>query len=171
MSRCYKKKTTSNHSHHDLVRAMEMVNNGTESIYNSAKTCGMPKETLQRCLKDNNYENQTQEWNTVLSYEEEDILIHALQCTASCGFPQDSDDIKEMVRKFCEKLDTENLFKDGIPGKEWLIAFKKCHASKLSQCKPELLTESLIRCIIWNYSWQFLWNAEKFNWRWQYCSW
>ena len=57
MPRRYKKKTA-NYSHHDLVRTMEMVNNGAETIYNAAKTCGMPKETLQRCLKDNNYENK-----------------------------------------------------------------------------------------------------------------
>ena len=44
MSRHYKKKTTANYSHHDLVRAMETVNNGTETIYNAAKTCGV-------CLK------------------------------------------------------------------------------------------------------------------------
>ena len=47
-----------------------------------------------------------------------------------------------MVRTFCEKLDRENPFKDGIPGKEWLIAFKKRHASKLAQRKPELLTKA-----------------------------
>ena len=72
---------------------MEKVNSGTETIYNKAKTCGAPKETLQRCLKENNYENKRQGWNTALSYEEEDILVHALQYTASCGFSQDSDDI------------------------------------------------------------------------------
>ena len=48
-----------------------------------------------------------------------------------------------MVRAFCEKLDRENPFKHGIPGKEWLIAFKKCHASKLLQHKSELLTKAL----------------------------
>ena len=92
----------------------------------------VPKETLRRRLKDNNYEKKRQGWKTVLSYEEEDILVHALQYTASCRFRQDSDDIKEMVRTFCEKLDRENPFKDGIPGKEWLIAFKKRHSSKLA---------------------------------------
>ena len=93
MPRRYKKKTA-NYSHHDLVRTMEMVNNGAETIYNAAKTCGMPNETLQRCLKDNNYENKRQGQNTVLFHEEEDILVHALQYTVSCGFPQCSDDIK-----------------------------------------------------------------------------
>ena len=102
----------------------------------------VPKETLRRRLKDNNYEKKRQGWKTVLSYEEEDILVHALQYTASCGFPQDSGDIKEMVRTFCEKLDRENPFKDGIPGKEWLNAFKKRHALKLAQCKPKLLTKA-----------------------------
>ena len=102
----------------------------------------VPKDTLRRRLKDNNYENKRQGRNTVLSYEEEDILVHALQYTASCGFPQDSDDIKEMVRTFCEKLDRENPFKDGIPGKEWLNAFAKRHASKPAQRKSELLTKA-----------------------------
>ena len=120
-----------------------MVDNSTETIYNAAKARGVPKETLQRCLTDNNYENKRQGQNTVLS-NKEDILVHALQCTAYCGFPQDSNDIKEMVRRFCEKLDREKPFKDGIPRKERLLAFKNHHASNILQRKSELLTETTI---------------------------
>ena len=120
-----------------------MVDNSTETIYNAAKARSVPKETLQRCLTDNNYENKRQGQNIVLS-NKEDILVHALQCTAYYGFPQDSNDIKEMVRAFCEKLDREKPFKHGIPRKERLFAFKKHHASKISQRKPELLTETTV---------------------------
>ena len=54
MQRCYKKKKTAIYNHYDPVRAMKMVNNGTETIYNVPRTCGVPKETLSRCLEDNN---------------------------------------------------------------------------------------------------------------------
>ena len=46
MQRCYEKKRTAIYNHYDPVRAMKMVNNGTETIYNAARTCGVPKETL-----------------------------------------------------------------------------------------------------------------------------
>ena len=45
MQRCYKKKRTI-YNHYDAVRAMKMVNKSAETIYNAARTCGVPKETL-----------------------------------------------------------------------------------------------------------------------------
>ena len=142
MVRNYMKKTTPKYSHADLVKAMEMVTNGESTIFSAAKTCNVPKETLRRRLKGDSIVEKRQGRHTVLSAQEEEALVGALQYAASCGFPQDSDDIKEMVRTFCEKLDRKNPFKAGVPGKEWILAFKKRHAVKLSQRKPEILTKA-----------------------------
>ena len=74
--------------------------------------------------------------------EEEKQLMTALKYSAECGYPQDRDDVAEMVKIFLDSLDRRNPFSNNYPGKDWMISFVHRHKEILRPHKPELLTKA-----------------------------
>ena len=66
----------------------------------------------------------------VLSFEEEQPFVDALQYCSKCRIPQDRDDIADTVKKYCEYLKKKTPFKFGSPGKDWMISFIRRHSDK-----------------------------------------
>ena len=75
--------------------------------------------------------------------EEEEQLITSLKYSAECGYPQDRDDVAEMVKTFLDSLDRPNPFNNNYPGKDWMISFVCRHKETLRPRKPELLKKDM----------------------------
>ena len=52
------------------------------------------------------------------------------------------EEVKLMVQSYLNKLNKNTVFKDNLPGEDWMIAFKKRWNHHLSYHKPELLTKA-----------------------------
>ena len=122
-----------------MERALALVNDEKKSVYHASKQTGVPYETLQRQIthKSNTVIGKAGR-NPVLSMEEEEQLITALKYSAECGYPQDRDDVAEMVKTFLDSLDRPNPFNNNYPGKDWMISFVRRHKETLRPHKPEL---------------------------------
>ena len=80
-----------------------------KNIYKAAKVYNVPKETL-RChvILGIGTGAQKQGTKPVLSFEEEQPLVDALQYCSKCRIPQDRDDIADIVKKYCKSLKKED---------------------------------------------------------------
>ena len=127
-----------------MERALALVNDEKKSVYHASKQTGVPYETLQRQIthKSNTVIGKASR-NPVLSMEEEEQLITALKYSAECGYPQDRDDVAEMVKTFLDSLDRPNPFNINYPGKDWMISFVRRHKETLRPHKPELLKKDM----------------------------
>ena len=65
-----------------------------------------------------------------------------MEYSAKDGYPQDKDDVVEMIKASIDSLNWPNPFIDGRPRKSWMIAFVCRNKESLGPCKPELLTKT-----------------------------
>ena len=144
MPRNYQKKGSyQKYSYEDMEKALTLVNDENKSVYYASKETGVPYETLRRCLHDaSNIVIGKAGRRPVLSMEEEEQLIVALEYSARCGYPQDRDDVAEMVKTFLDTLGRKTPFHNNRPGKDWMITFVRRHEDTLRPHKPELLTKA-----------------------------
>nr|XP_047137564.1 MFS-type transporter clz9-like [Hydra vulgaris] len=112
-----------------------------KTIYHAAKECSVPKETNRRRIKQQEFKaNKREGRKSVLSDNDETMIVAAAQYCQRYGLPLDSLDINNLVAQFCTAMRMKTLFKNGIPGKDWIISFRKRHVDKLRLHKPEILT-------------------------------
>ena len=143
-----------------MERALALVNDEKKSVYHASKQTGVPYETLQRQITHKSNivigkagrnpvlsMEEEEQLITALKYsaeqEEEEQLITALKYSAECGYPQDRDDVAEMVKTFLDSLDRPNPFNINYPGKDWMISFVRRHKETLRPHKPELLKKDM----------------------------
>ena len=139
MVRKYKQKGQINYTEADLYNAVEAVNKGQLSQRAAADVYGVPRCTIQRWQKGRNCSQLGSGHKTVLSDEEEKLIVHALITIAEWGFGIDDQDLKDIISVYLKDDDRKFLFTDGRPGKDWMISFKKRHHAQLSCRKPEIL--------------------------------
>ena len=102
-----------------MERALDLVNDEKKSVYYASKQTGVPYETLwRRITHESNIVIGKASRKPVLSMEEEEQLITALKYSAEFGYPQDRDDVAEMVQTFLDSLDRPNPFNNNYPGKD-----------------------------------------------------
>ena len=77
---------------------------------------------------------------TVLSTDEEALLVTAIITLSDHAFPLDRLDLRKFVQSFLNLKKKRTQWVNNIPGKDWLRDFKKKHESILGVRKPELLT-------------------------------
>ena len=138
MVRNYKKKNKHNtYDQKTLETALEALK--TSTIRKVSKDMSIPYTTVQRwhnnpkiCIGSGR--------PTVLTASEEDLIVTALLFTAKCGFPQDRDEIKDMVQSFITHTGRVTPFQDGRPGRDWIVLFEKRHHNKLRKRWPEMLS-------------------------------
>lgn len=82
---------------------------------------------------------------TILSQDEEEYLVFGLECMAEYGWGAGGDTLREIVKNFLELIGRENPFPNGVPGKDWLMGFRKRWKYRLSLRKPEYLTVARAR--------------------------
>ncbi|XP_065670926.1 uncharacterized protein LOC136089130 [Hydra vulgaris] len=115
MPRCYNKKIKPKYNANSLERAIVLVCEKKSTIYHAAKECSVPKETLRRRIKQQEFNaNKREGQKNVLSDNDETMIVAAAQYCQRYGLPLDSLDICNLKR----------------------------HVDKLRLRKPEILTFS-----------------------------
>ena len=68
---------------------------------------------------------------TVLSKEEEGLIVHAFKFLSDGGIPMNRIQLLAIVRQFCEAAGRATPFAGNVPGKRWLQLFGKRHHQTL----------------------------------------
>jgi len=129
-----------NYTEVNLKKAILDYKNNRGSLRTIAEKYGVPKSTLERKVKNLNMGKHGGQ--TMLSAEEEQVLVKCILMCAEWGFPFRMHEIGQIVKSY---LDREGRivqqFHDNTPGKEWCKRFMKSH--------PELtarMSENIKRC-------------------------
>eukprot|EP00795_Rhopilema_esculentum_P011062 gene11062-19921_t len=141
MPRTYVRKKEKKNTEEQLRQAIEKVNEG-QKVHQAAKEFGIPTETLRRWIVKPNQARFGSGRTTVLSNEEEELIVVGLQQCARSGWPCDGKDIQTIVKSFLDSMGKVTRFKDNLPGEDWLILFRKRWKDQLTIRKPEILTKS-----------------------------
>lgn len=125
----------------NVVRAIEAIKNEGLSIRKAAKLYNVPKTTLIDTMR----EKYTKPGNiggpTVLTENEENILVDWVVQMGEMGFPVTKSQVLESVGKLVKNLNRETPFKNNIPGKKWYNSFLSRHP-EISKRVPQALTSS-----------------------------
>lgn len=124
----------------DLKKAVDAVKNGMACLA-ASKAFGVPRATLQDKLKGRTPIGKKSGPETVLTKEEETILVNWLLHIGKCGFPGTKEQLLDSVKILVKNLERPNSFTDGRPGRRWYEGFMKRHP-ELSKRIPQNLTSS-----------------------------
>ena len=140
MVRSYKRKKVSHLDTNQLENlAKEYLSlKPSISLRQFAKSKGISYTTTYRWVKKLNTK-MVPGHPTVLSAAEESLLITALKFLGDSNMGQDREDIANMVQEFLKATKRPNPFKNGRPGKDWIISFEKRNP-QISLRSPEILT-------------------------------
>eukprot|EP00794_Sanderia_malayensis_P019810 gene19810-21750_t len=101
----------------------------------------IPTETLRRwVIKDANISFGGGR-SSVLSKNEEKLIVVALEQCARTGWPCDRSDVKTIVKTYLDSLGKTTRFKENIPGDDWLASFCQRWKNQLTTRKQEILTK------------------------------
>ncbi|XP_014790425.1 uncharacterized protein LOC106883802 isoform X2 [Octopus bimaculoides] len=127
-----------------IKKARAMVAKG-KPVSHAAAATNVPYETLRRRI---NGLNQTERigsgrFVSVLSMTEEKDIIDALLLSSSLfGWACGTKEIQTMVKKYLDTAGRKTVFKNNMPGKDWMITFKRRWSQKLASGKPDILTKA-----------------------------
>ena len=143
MVRNSERKTQDKYDCNLLPELAQMVHDEGYSVTSLAKEYLVPKTTLLRWV------NTTPKrigsgGLTVLTKDEENIIVAALNFCGKCGYPQGREQVKDMVQSFIISVGRRNPFTDNRPGEDWMrmTLFEKRHKEEIKRRKPELLTKA-----------------------------
>lgn len=88
-------------------------------------------------MKGTRGKSQSQGRCTAIPTEEEKMLANGLKTLEKWGWGLSRKEVLELVGCYVRRNNIDTPFKDGIPGKDWFIGFKKRH--RLSIKKPQTL--------------------------------
>lgn len=128
------------YSKEDLQNALRDIKNGIPCSV-AAKSYHVPRTTLIGKIKGTYPEECKSGVSTVLTSQEEDILVNWILNMAKMGFPINKDQLLDSVTLLCKELKRPNKFNDGRPGRHWYEGFLKRHP-QISQRMSENLTTS-----------------------------
>ena len=131
-----------------LRQAVDQVIAGGMSSYKAASAFNVPRGTVAWHLA---YYTRTgrrlkigEGQPTVLSYDEESLLVTIIQTRASAGFLMDKSDVTSLIAEYIPYVGKDRAFPRGKPGSDWYTAFVKRWRNEITLRKPELLT-SVVR--------------------------
>ncbi len=140
MPRTYVKKREKAYTEERLLEAVEKVKQGG-SVHKIANEFQIPTETLRRwVIKDSNISFGGGR-SAVLSQNEEELIVVALEQCAKVGWPCDRSDVRTIVKTYLDSLGKTTRFKENIPGEDWLASFSQRWKNRLTTRKPEILTK------------------------------
>lgn len=143
MPRKYISKANRRYISHDpenLKRAVDAIANNGMSYRQAASTFGIPKTVLVRHKKGG---VKKQGGQTVLSTEEENLLIMNLNVCSDWGYPLDTYDLQLLVKNYLDKLGRSvPRFRNNLPGKEFVYGFLKRHKNDISNRMCENIKRS-----------------------------
>ncbi|KAJ8965660.1 hypothetical protein NQ314_003977 [Rhamnusium bicolor] len=107
----------------------------------ASKKYGIPRSTLQDKVKGRTQIEKKSGPETVLTKDEEQLLVNSLFHIASCGFPGTKDQLLDNVELLVKNLERPNKFTDGRPGLKWYEGFLARHP-ELTKRVSQNLTSS-----------------------------
>ncbi|XP_074026299.1 uncharacterized protein [Leptinotarsa decemlineata] len=138
MVRCYKRKTSNEgkYSAADLNTAMSNVLSGRTSIYKAAKLYKKTYVTLHSRVKGKRgAKKATKGRPTSISAADEVRLANGLKTMEKWGYGLSRKEVLEIVGNFVKTNHIETNFKDGVPGEDCFLGFKRRH--RLSMKVPQ----------------------------------
>lgn len=141
MVRNYKRKKPARYTEGQKKLAVEHVQNGA-SYREASEMFNVPITTIHDCLRDK-YPGSVGH-PTVLSQQEELVIVMAFLYFAENGWPCDRRDLRNIVSEYCE-LNHRGVPWNDTPGQGFLSNFEKRWANVISKRKPELLTVARVR--------------------------
>lgn len=116
---------------HDIEKALEELKSG-KSLRKCAEKYSLSVTTLHRHLKLGN-QLRKRGGQTVLSAEEEALLVNRIKICSDWGYPIDSLTLRLLVKDYLEKQGKKvRQFKNNCPGPDFVVSFLKRHKEVLS---------------------------------------
>lgn len=130
-----------NYSKDQMAKAIEEVNRGVKVALAAAKY-GVPRITLRNKITGKSPIDCTLGPATILSKNEENLLVQWLFKMSDCHFPVTKDHLLDSVQKMIQQKNLESCpFKDNRPGKKWFTSFLKRHP-EISERTAQNLTKA-----------------------------
>lgn len=114
-----------------MQSAVNCIRNEGVSIKRASEMYAINRTTLMNHVK--NYKCNAVGRPTVLTKDEEQLIVHALVKLSDWGFGLDRFQLQICVQDYLRRIDRENPFKNGLPGKDWLAGFQKRWKNQLSR--------------------------------------
>lgn len=130
------KKTFFKYSESDLCQAIADVQNNVCSIRQAGRNYNVPHSTIINKLKNRSPAKRKMGPSSILTEEEEQLLIRWITACAKKGFPLSKRLLCETVQDIVKTDNRSTPFNDGLPGKTWFNAFLKRHP-QISQRQAE----------------------------------
>lgn len=111
--------------------AVNEIKNGNLNVKKAAERYGINRSTLINHLKKSKCGKVGHP--TVLTSNEEELLVHSLIKLGEWGFGLDRRKVRLCVQEFVKRMDRPNPFKDGLPGEDWCRQFENRWRNQLSR--------------------------------------
>ena len=108
-----------------------------------ANEYGLPKSTLH--LYNTKSRNKKKKLipargrKRTLTDDEENFIIDNAKDAGDLGWPVHRDDLARIIGDYCKAIGRKTAFKNGIPGRDFMISFMKRHKNQLSTRRAETL--------------------------------
>ncbi|XP_074038692.1 uncharacterized protein [Leptinotarsa decemlineata] len=110
-----------------LQQALSDITNNVCKIRQAERLYGVPHATLINKLKGRSSLTRRMGPSTILTEDEEELLVRWLLASAKKGFPINKTALCETVKDIMKDDERIHKFRDGMPGKKWFSAFMKRH--------------------------------------------
>ena len=130
------------YSDEDLNTALRLIGEGKISQNKASKDFNIFRQTLNRLSNGKNNSKRGGGRPTILTHEQEKLVVSALVNMDSWGFAQSEMQTAKVIKLFIDSTGRKNTFKEGVPGKKFMRLFYAKWKNELSRRSPEHLTMS-----------------------------
>lgn len=130
MVRNYTRKSNrgAGYSKETLKIAVDLVKSGSLTIYRASKIYKIPKNTLADHVKGRRGKlSSSYGRRTAFTPEEETSLAGCIRCLEKWGFGLTRKEIIQIVADYVRQNNITTQFKNGVPGEDWFLNFKRRH--------------------------------------------
>ncbi|XP_025161698.1 uncharacterized protein LOC112590140 isoform X1 [Harpegnathos saltator] len=120
------KVASTSYSQSDVEKAVDAVRLGM-SLRTASKTFGVPKSTVYSKVKNIHSMNATLGPASILTPDEEDLLVKWIFHSSDKGFPVTKDQLLDSVKILILELKRDNPFTNNRPGRHWYEGFCRRH--------------------------------------------
>ncbi|XP_072378051.1 uncharacterized protein [Diabrotica undecimpunctata] len=137
-----------------LKIALSAIKSGQMTLYRATKVYTIPRSTLHDHLKGRRGQKSSSYGRTQdIPQQEEEKLANGLRTMENWGFGLSRKEVLQVVADFVKENNIKTQFKDGKPGEDWFLNFKRRH--NLSIKKPQSVEfarkKNLDPFLIYNY--------------------
>ena len=126
-----------------LIKALQAIREDNVGIREASRRYGVPRGTIQDRIHGRVKEGPRKMGpNTVLTKEEEDVLVKWLMDLTKCGFPQRKQDLLNAVEKIVTAEGRKTPFRNNKPGEKWYQWFLKRRYKTLALREAEGLSKA-----------------------------